>query len=114
MKRIAVILTALLATTFGSAQTFSGGVRLNTQEVAASVTFEIQAFELADWRIAPIVTATATFDWEEWTADALAGLSVSYSPPDSRLAVLIQVHYKLVWSNHERTQIPELFIGFVF
>lgn len=113
MKRVVIPLLFLFGT-LGSAQTFSGGVRLNTQEVAASVTLEVQAFELANWRVAPIVTATATFDWEAWTADALAGLSVSYSPPDSRLAVLIQVHYKLVWSNHERTQIPELFIGFVF
>lgn len=113
MKRVVIPLLFLFGT-LGSAQTFSGGVRLNTQEVAASVTFEIQAFELADWRVAPIVTATATFDWEAWTADALAGLSVSYSPPDNKVAVLIQIHYKLVWSNHERTQIPELFIGFVF
>jgi hypothetical protein len=105
----------LVACSAASAQAFSGGLRATLDGLSAQFTVEVRTFELADLRIAPVVTVTAALDaWQDLTASALGGLQVTWLPPESVWAFQAQVHYRVLWETGNGARAgPELILGIV-
>lgn len=114
MRRSFMLLAALLFVAAAQAQTFSVAARAGLDALSVQATLEVSAYELGDLRVAPVVTFTGTLEaWRDLEASVLAGLAVTWLPPESTWAVQVQAHYRLVWSTHDARAGPELYVGLV-
>lgn len=114
-RRLAVVTLALALVATAGAQAFSGGLRATLDGLSAQFTVEVRTFDLATFRVAPVVTVTAALDnWQDLTASALGGLQVTWLPPESVWAFQVQVHYRVLWETGGGARAgPELILGIV-
>lgn len=117
MRLPRLLLLAVVLALVGSAagQQFTVAARASLDGLSAQGTLEVRAYELGDIRVAPVVTATVAWrDWSEVEASVLAGIAATWLPPDSTLAIQLQVHYRVLWTHGAGARAgPELYLGVV-
>ena len=112
MRRALALLAILALVSVASAQAFTVAARAGLDGVGLEATLEVRAYQALELRIAPVVTARATYRAGAIEATAVAGVAVTWLPPDSVWAVQAQVHYRLLWSTSAGARgSPELLLA---
>jgi|SRR5690625_4252814 len=114
MRKWLLLLAAFLLSGWGAGQDYTVGVRLSTVEAVALVSVEVSAGELFGVRVAPIIQGEVRTDWHDVSAVIMGGMGFTYLPPDSTLAVQVNVLYRALFDSGPVRGVPELSIVVVW
>lgn len=112
MRRALALLAILALASVASAQAFTVAARAGLDGVGLEATLEVRAYQALDFRVAPVLTARATYRAGIFEATAVAGIAVTWLPPESVWAVQAQLHYRMLWATGASARgSPELLVA---